>query len=41
MAHNLFGERFVSVRVPAWHKLGRVLEEPVSATQAWNLAGPY
>ncbi len=41
MAHNLFGERFVSARVPAWHQLGLVLEEPVSATQAWNLAGPY
>ncbi len=41
MAHNLFGERFVSARVPAWHKLGRVLEEPASATAAWRLAGPY
>lgn len=41
MAHNLFGERFVSVRSPAWHRLGKVLDKPVSALQAWNQAGPY
>ena len=41
IAHNLFGERFVSSRVPAWHQLGLVLQQPVSARQAWNLAGPY
>jgi phage/plasmid-like protein (TIGR03299 family) len=41
MAHNLFGDRFVSVRSPAWHKLGMVLDEPLSALKAWELAGPY
>jgi phage/plasmid-like protein (TIGR03299 family) len=41
VSHNLFGERFVSTRSPAWHKLGKVLDKPVSALEAWRLAGPY
>ena len=41
MAHNLFGDRFASVRSPAWHNLGKVLDEPLTALKAWELAGPY
>jgi phage/plasmid-like protein (TIGR03299 family) len=32
--HNIFGERFVSHRVPAWHDLGLVLEDGVGAMEA-------
>lgn len=32
--HNLFGERFVGIRQPAWHGLGKVFENPISALQA-------
>lgn len=38
MPANLFGERFVGVREPAWHGLGKVLETPVPATEAIKVA---
>ncbi len=41
MAHNLFGNRFVSNRVPAWHNLGYVTEEPITAVAAFQKFGPY
>jgi len=41
MAHNLFGERFFSYRKPAWHGLGQVLDEQLSASQAFDLIGAY
>lgn len=41
MPHDLFGERFVSHREPAWHSLGLVVEEPVSAAAAFQQMGPY
>ena len=34
MAHNLLGERFYGLREPAWHKLGTVSEEPITAIEA-------
>lgn len=34
MTANLFGSRFVGIRQPAWHGLGKVLDNPVPATQA-------
>lgn len=34
MAHNLFGERFIGARSPAWHKLGTVFTEPLTAVEA-------
>ncbi len=41
MAHNLFGERFADAREPAWHSLGQVFQEEVSATAALNRIGKY
>ena len=41
MAHNLFGERFADARQPAWHSLGLVLEEEVSASEAYKRIGKY
>lgn len=32
--HNLFGERFYGRRVPAWHRLGKVFDGPMTVTQA-------
>jgi phage/plasmid-like protein (TIGR03299 family) len=34
MSHELFGERFMSVRVPAWHKLGTVVEKAIKPSIA-------
>lgn len=39
MSANIFGERFLGHREPAWHNLGRVFEEPLSATEAVVSAG--
>jgi phage/plasmid-like protein (TIGR03299 family) len=41
MAHNLFGERFGDAREPAWHKLGKVFDEKVTATAAYKRLGRY
>lgn len=41
MSHNLFGERFLSNRQPAWHGLGLVVPEGVSATEAFSRLTPY
>src|SRR5258708_13920690 len=41
MAHNLFGDRFFSFRTPAWHKLGKVLDQELNAAQAFDLIGAY
>lgn len=38
MAHNLFGERFIGMRTPAWHQLGIVSEKQITATEAFKLA---
>ena len=34
MSHNLNKENFLSYRIPAWHKLGIVFDEPLTAIQA-------
>jgi len=41
MPHELFGERFISLREPAWHGLGIVSQEALSAREAWEKMGPY
>ena len=39
--HNIFGDRFISNREPAWHKLGLVLNDPINAQDAFLRMGPY
>lgn len=39
MAHQIFGTRFISVREPAWHNLGTVVEDQVTAMEALKIAG--
>ncbi len=39
MAHNIFGERFLGRRQPAWHGLGSTFDGPTTATQAVAAAG--
>tara|TARA_R110000824_G_scaffold17485_7_gene70890 strand:- start:2323 stop:3378 length:1056 start_codon:yes stop_codon:yes gene_type:complete len=34
MGHNVFGERFHSLRVPAWHSLGTTFTEAISASES-------
>ena len=41
MTANIFGDRFYSLRQPAWHGLGTVSEEEHSAVEAFGLAGIY
>lgn len=41
MSANVFGDRFVSNREAAWHKLGKVFYEPVTAVAALETAGEY
>lgn len=38
MAANLWGDRFLGYREPAWHGLGTVFTEPLSATEALERA---
>lgn len=41
MAHEIYQERFLSLRKPAWHRLGQVIEEPIGATAALSQIGAY
>ena len=41
MSANIFDKRFLSVREPAWHKLGLVVDEGVSAVDALEMIGDY
>lgn len=41
MAHNLFDDRFGDARQPAWHGLGTVFTEELSATAAYKKIGRY
>jgi len=39
VAHQIFGQRFLGNRQPAWHGLGRVFTDPMTATDAVRQAG--
>ena len=39
MPANIFGERLTSVREPAWHRIGQVINEPMSVADAFIHAG--
>ena len=39
MPANIFGDRFLGRRKPAWHRIGQVFEEPMSMSQAIRTAG--
>lgn len=41
MAHNLFNERFYSLRAPAWHSLGQIGQEEQTAVEIFNSMSPY
>jgi len=41
MSHEIFGGRFYSLRQPAWHGLGLVLDEEMGAQDAFSKIGPY
>ncbi len=41
MAHNLFSERFLDARRPAWHHLGIVAEREMGAAEALKEIGEY
>lgn len=39
MAHDIYEQRFVAVREPAWHRLGVVFDKPVLPSRAVEVAG--
>lgn len=39
--HNIFNERFYSLRQPAWHGLGQIGENNQTATEIFNTMTPY
>lgn len=41
MAHEIFDDKFLSYRKPAWHHLGQVVEDTINATQAYERIGEY
>lgn len=41
MPHELFGEKFYSHRQPAWHGLGLVNDEELTASESFEKIGPY
>lgn len=41
MAHNIFNNRFYSLRQPAWHGLGTIGEGEQTATEIFNTMVPY
>jgi hypothetical protein len=41
MSHDIFGERFISNREPAWHGLGKSNVGDINAVDALRLAGGY
>lgn len=34
MSHEIYNEKFLSYRIPAWHRLGQVIEEEIGAEEA-------
>ena len=38
MAANIFGDRFFGHRTPAWHRVGTVMDEALTATEAMKVA---
>lgn len=41
MAHEIYRNKFMSYRKPAWHRLGTVFQDPLTASEAWEQMGPY
>lgn len=41
MSHEIYENRFVAYRQPAWHRLGTVFQDPLTASEAWSQLGPY
>lgn len=41
MGHNLFGDRFADARKPAWHGLGTVFNDELTASEALERVGSY
>jgi phage/plasmid-like protein (TIGR03299 family) len=41
MSHEIYQNRFVAHREPAWHKLGMVFDQPLDATEAFALMGEF
>jgi phage/plasmid-like protein (TIGR03299 family) len=39
MAHNIFGDRFLGKREPAWHGLGQTFDAPIGAKEAIEASG--
>jgi phage/plasmid-like protein (TIGR03299 family) len=39
MVANIFGSRFLGAREPAWHGLGTTFDQPMTATEAFIMAG--
>ncbi len=39
MAHNIFNERFIARKEPAWHKLGETFDAPIGALEAVEAIG--
>lgn len=39
MPDNIFGDRFMGFRAPAWHHLGQVFDEPITASEACERSG--
>lgn len=41
MSHEIYQNRFVAYKQPAWHSLGTVFDEPIDATEAFKLMGEF
>ena len=39
MSHNIYNEKFLSVRKPAWHNLGLVIDDEIGAVEAGERIG--
>lgn len=41
VSHNIYQNKFISFRQPAWHRLGQVIEEKIGAVDAYNQIGGF